>query len=57
MSQLKKYTNFKALKSDVKTDKPAASKDNKSLLEFESFLHLIQQQFSTKNHIKLTNGK
>ncbi len=56
MSKLKKYTNFEALKSDIKTEK-VAQKDNKLLLEFETFLHSLQRQFSTNQQTKGTHGK
>jgi hypothetical protein len=56
MSELKKYTNFEALKSDIKPDKAPSPKDNKLMAEFEAFMNLLQQEFSLKKS-KATRGK
>lgn len=57
MSKLKKYSTFEDLKSDIKPDKPASKKDNKVLLEFETFLNSLQRQFSGNGQKKESNGK
>ncbi len=56
MSELKKYSNFEALKSDIKSDKAASPRDNKLMVEFEAFLNLLQHEFSIKK-TKATRGK
>lgn len=57
MSELKKYSTFEALKSDVKNDQKVSSKANKSLLKFEALLHSLQRIFSAKQPVKTKNGK
>ena len=57
MSQLKKYTDFKELKSEIKTVKPGSPEECKLLPEFEAFLLSLQQQFSNTKPTKLADGK
>jgi hypothetical protein len=55
MSELKKYTNFEELKAETK----AAKKDSlneKLMVEFEAFMHLLQHEFSLKKQVETTNG-
>lgn len=56
MSEFKKYTNFEALKSDIKPDKSASPKDNKLMAEFEAFMNLLQHELSIKK-TKAARGK
>jgi hypothetical protein len=53
MKKLTKYNNFKTLKSN----NPAPSRDDKAASEFDTFLKLLQKEYSNKKKIKSTNGK
>jgi hypothetical protein len=57
MAKLKRYRNFKALKSDAESNKAASVKDKKLLIEFEAFLNLLQTKFSPKKKIKTAHGE
>lgn len=57
MSKLKKYSTFEDLKSDIKPTKTAGKKENKLLLEFETFLKQAQREFSINQQAKEAHGK
>ncbi len=57
MAKLTRYTNFEALKSETKTRKVNATTGKKLHLEFEAFLHLLQDEYSKKKNTKISHGK
>ena len=57
MAKLTRYTNFEALKSGIKSRKAALIKDKKLLSEFETFLNLLQREYSDKKKTKTPYGK
>lgn len=56
MTTLKKYTSFKALKSNEKSSGTAKLKDN-IFSEFEAFLKRLQTEYSNKKKMKADNGR
>ena len=56
MTTLKKYTSFKALKSNEKSSATARIKDN-VFSEFEVFLKRLQTEYSNKKKTKADNGR
>ena len=57
MKKLTKHTNFKDLKSDIQNTKVKLVKDKSLMSEFESFLNLLQNEFSAKKNSKISYGK
>jgi len=57
MAKLTRYTNFEALKSDVKLSKIASIKGNKQLSELEAFLKQLMRELPVKKKTKITDGK
>lgn len=58
MKKLRKYTDFEALKSNVKSGNTIPKKDNKTLLEYDSFVKLLQREYYfNKRKTKTDNGK
>ena len=57
MKKLTKHTNFKALKSDIKSGKANPIKDKKLMSEFKAFLNLLQSEFSIRKKAKTVYGK
>lgn len=56
MTTLKKYTSFKALKSNEKSSGTSRINDN-ILTEFEAFLKQLQTEYSNKKKTKADNGR
>jgi hypothetical protein len=57
MAKLTRYTNFEALKAEVKSRKAAQVKNKKLSSEFEAFLHLLQSEYAHKKKTKTSYGK
>lgn len=57
MKKLTKYTDFDTLKSNAKTSNAIPVRDSKALSEFDTFLRLLQREYSNKKKNKAANGK
>jgi hypothetical protein len=57
MKKLTRYSDFKSLKSDVQSEKLSSDNVKKIMLEFESFLSLLQSKFSIQKKTKTSYGK